>query len=135
MLRVIAVLFLVLHGLVHMLYLGQSRRLFELQPGMVWPDGSWAFSRLLGDEATRALTAVLLILAALAFVAGGVGIMVQQGWWRPVTVGAAVFSGTLFVLLWDGAWQHLDDKGAVALLINAAIVVAVVVLRWPDFGF
>lgn len=135
MLRIIVVLFLVLHGLVHLLYLGQSRRLFELQPGMVWPDGSWAFSRLIGDEATRALTAILLLFAALAFVAGGAGIVAQQGWWRPVTVGAAVFSAVIFVLLWDGGWQRLDDKGAVALLINLAVVVAVFVFRWPDFGF
>ncbi len=135
MLRIIVVLFLVLHGLVHLLYVGQSRRLFELQPGMVWPDGSWVFSRLIGDGATRALTTGLLLLAALAFVAGGAGIVAQRGWWRPVIVGAAIFSSVIFVLLWDGGWQHLDDKGAVALLINLAIVVAVLMFGWPDFGF
>ncbi len=37
MLRFIAGAFIVLHGLVHLLYAGQSRRLFELRPGMVWP--------------------------------------------------------------------------------------------------
>lgn len=135
MLRIIVVLFLVLHGLVHLLYVGQSRRLFELQPGMVWPDGSWVFSRLIGDGATRALTTGLLLLAALAFVAGGAGIVAQRGWWRPVIGGAAIFSSVIFVLLWDGGWQHLDDKGAVALLINLAIVVAVLMFGWPDFGF
>jgi hypothetical protein len=41
-------IFLVLHGLVHLLYFGQSARYFELKPGMTWPDGAWAFSRLLG---------------------------------------------------------------------------------------
>ena len=29
--------FIVLHGLVHLLYFGQSARYFELKPGMVWP--------------------------------------------------------------------------------------------------
>ena len=32
--------FIVVHVLIHLFYFGQSRRLFELQPGMVWPDGS-----------------------------------------------------------------------------------------------
>lgn len=39
-------IFLILHALVHLLYAGQSRRFFELRPGMTWPDGSWAFSNL-----------------------------------------------------------------------------------------
>jgi hypothetical protein len=43
-------LFLILHGLVHLLYLGQSARLFELRSGMVWPDHSWAFAWLASPE-------------------------------------------------------------------------------------
>ena len=42
------VLFLFLHGMVHLLYAGHSLRLFELRPGLSWPDSSWAFSRLGG---------------------------------------------------------------------------------------
>jgi len=30
-------IFFILHGLVHLLYAGQSLRLFELRPGMTWP--------------------------------------------------------------------------------------------------
>jgi len=37
MLTIILGIFCILHGLVHLLYAGQSRRLFELRPGMVWP--------------------------------------------------------------------------------------------------
>ena len=135
MIRIVLSIFVVLHGLVHLLYVGHSRRIFELQPGMVWPDGSWAFSRILGDEGARLLSAVLLVLAAVGFVAGGAAIFFRQAWWRPVVVGAAAFSAAIFVLFWDGAWQNLDDKGAIALLINTAILVAVLVFQWPDFGF
>lgn len=53
MLRFIVSVFIVLHGMAHLLYFGQSRRLFELQAGMVWHDGSWAFSKFLGEDATR----------------------------------------------------------------------------------
>jgi len=135
MLRFIAGIFVVLHGLVHLLYLGQSQRLFELQPGMVWPDGSWAFSRLLGEESTRWLASASCVLAALGFVVGGAGILAGQAWWRPLVVGSAAFSTVMYVLFWDGALQSLDDKGAIGILINAAILVAVLVFRWPDFGF
>lgn len=121
--------FVVLHGLVHLLYFGQSRRFFELQPGMLWPDGSWAFSRLLGDQATRLLASIACLLAAIAFVAGGFGVLVSQSWWRPIILGAATFSTVVYVLFWDGRPQKLHDKGAIAILINIAILFAMLVLR------
>jgi hypothetical protein len=135
MFRIIFGVFIMLHGLVHLLYFGQSRRLFELQPGMVWPDGSWAFSRLLGDEAIRLLASISYVLAAIGFVAGGTGILVRQNWWRPVVVASAAFSAVIIILFWDGELQNLDDKGLIGLLINIAILVALLILRWPSLGF
>jgi hypothetical protein len=131
-LRFIVGVFILLHGLVHLLYFGQGWRLFELQPGMVWPKGSWAFSRLLGAEATRLLASIACLVAAIGFVAGGAGILAKQAWWRPVMVGAAAFSAAIFVLFWNGKLQRLDNQGAIAILINVAILVAVLVLHWPD---
>jgi hypothetical protein len=133
MFRVIVGIFMVLHGLVHLLYVGQSQRFFELQPGLAWPDGAWAFSRFLGDEATRNLASVLLVLATIGFVAGGVGIFVKQDWWRLLVVGAAVLSAALYILMWNGHLQRLNDQGIIGILINMAILVAVLVLRWPKF--
>jgi hypothetical protein len=121
-------LFIVLHGLVHLLYLGQSLRLFELQSGMVWPEGSWASSKLLGNEATKLLASTSCVLAAIGFVAAGIGILVGQAWWRPVVVGSAAFSTVVFILFWDGELQKLADKGGIGLLINIAIVVALLIL-------
>jgi hypothetical protein len=135
MFRIIFGVFMVLHGLVHLLYFGQSARYFELQPGMVWPDGSWVFSKLLGDEAIRILASISYVLAAIGFMAGGTGILVRQAWWRPVVVASAVFSAVIIVLFWDGVVQNLDDKGGIGLLINLAILVALLVLRWPSLGF
>ena len=135
MLRIIFGVFMVLHGLVHLLYYGQSRRLFELQRGMVWPEGAWAFSRLLGDGTTRWLASMACVLAAAGFVAGGTGILAGQAWWRPTVVGAAAFSAVIFVLFWDGGLHKLDNQGAIAILINVAILIAVLILRWPAFGF
>jgi hypothetical protein len=135
MLEFVIGVFFVLHGLVHLLYFGQSHRLFELQPGMAWPDGSWAFSKLLGEGATRWLAGIACVLAAVGFVAGGIGIFLGQAWWRPVVVGSAAFSAAIFVLFWDGKLEKLANKGAIAILINGAILVAVLIFQWPDFGF
>jgi hypothetical protein len=48
----------VLHGLAHLLYSGQSWRLFELQVGMVWPDNAWTLSGLVGNQAVRPVAGV-----------------------------------------------------------------------------
>ena len=123
---------MVLHGLVHLLYAGQAKRLFELRPGMVWPDGSWAFSNLLGDESTRLLATILYAVATIGFVVGGIGIFAGQAWWRPAVVGAASFSTAIIMLFWDGKMQMLVDNGLIAILINIAILVALLVFRWPN---
>lgn len=135
MFRILFGLFLVLHGLVHLLYLGQSQRLFELQPGMVWPDGSWAFSGLLGDELTRRLASICLVITAVGFVAAGAGLVWRQAWWQPVVIGTSIFASVLYVLLWDGGLQNLDNKGGVGLLINVVLLTAVLVFQWPQFEF
>jgi hypothetical protein len=74
-------------------------------------------------------------LAAIGFVAGGAGILIRQNWWRPVIVGSAAFSAVIIILFWDGKKRKLDDKGGIALLINIAILVALLILRWPYLGF
>lgn len=131
MLQFIFGVFIVLHGLIHLLYSGQSARRFELRPGMTWPDGSWAFSKLLGDKTTRSLASVACVVAAMLFVAGGVGVLISQPWWQPMVVAAAVFSIVTFSVFWNGKLREVSDQGGVGILINVAILVVVLVLRWP----
>lgn len=128
--RIFFGVFIILHGLVFLLYFGQNQRLFELRPGMVWPDGSWAFSKLLGDSAVRKLASIALILAATGFVTAGLGILLSSTWWRAVVVGAAVFSSLIIILFWDGKLHKLDDQGGIGLLINIAILIATFVPGW-----
>jgi hypothetical protein len=135
MVRFVFGVFIVLHGLVHLLYSAQSRRLFELRPGMVWPDGSWAFSKLLGDGSARLLATICYALAAAGFVAGGIGVLAGQAWWRPLVVGSAALSAGSVLAFWNGKMEQLADQGLIALLINAAILVGAVVLQWPNPGF
>jgi hypothetical protein len=135
MLRFVLGLFMVLHGLVHLLYVGHSARRFELQAGMTWPDGAWIFSRFVGDGTIRTLASILCAVAAIWFVAGGAGIFASQEWWRPVIVGAAIFSTVLYVLFWDGTLHGLDDQGWIGILINLVILAALLVFKWPAADF
>ena len=132
--RLILGVFIILHGLVHLLYFGQGARYFELKPGMVWPDGSWAFSKLLGNETARILVSVSLILAAVGFIIGGLGILINQAWCRPVAVGAAIFSSLVYILSWNGRMQNLDGQGVVGIFIDVAILLTMLIFRWPVIG-
>jgi hypothetical protein len=101
--KIVFGIFFILHGLVHLLYAGQSARLFELRPGLIWPDGSWLFSKLAGDSATRIMAGILLVLAALALIAGGLGFDPKQ---RLVATGCgcccSVLGGTFYAFM---EWQ------------------------------
>jgi hypothetical protein len=59
--------------------------------------------------------------------------LLRQAWWRPVLVSAAAFSAVVYILFWDGKMRRLDNQGGIALLINLAILVSVLLFRWPSF--
>lgn len=132
LLRILLGVFVVLHGLVHLLYIGQSRRLFQLGPDMAWPDRSWAFSKLLGVGVTRWLATIAYALSTVAFVVAGIGILAGQDWSRPVVAASAILSTVSVLLFWDGKLQKLSEQGVIAILINVALLVVVFILRWPS---
>jgi hypothetical protein len=138
MLRFVISGFLALHGLVHMLYFGQSRGLFELQPGLTWPTQSWALSRVLSVEAIRALGRAVMILGAGLFLVAAAGLLVGQAWSRQLVVGAAALSSLAYIFLWDGGLHRLDQQGAVGVLINIAVLLVFVLwggrLLQPGLG-
>jgi hypothetical protein len=122
---ILAGIFFILHAFVHLLYAGQALLFFELRPGLAWPDGAWAFSRLLGDLVTRWLAAISLALAAFGFLSAGLGLFFGAGWARTVTLGAAGLSVLVYLLFWDGKLHKLPDQGAVGLLISLGILAVV----------
>lgn len=123
--------FLVAHGLVYAMYAAHAMRLFELKPGMTWPDASWALSGLIGDSAVRWLVVVLFLLVAAGFAVSGAALMFRQSWWEVLAAAAAVVSTLLLLLVWDGRLQGLSEQGLYAILINAGIAVCALVLHWP----
>lgn len=98
---------------------------------MVWPDGSRLFSARLGNATARTIASGALVLAAIGFVVGAIALFTAQPWWRPVIIAAATFSAAIFILFWDGRFQALSSKGLFAILINAAILTALLAFRWP----
>lgn len=126
--------FFLLHGMVHLLYAGQTLGLFELQPGLAWPEGAWVLWRLLGERATRIVAGVACGLTAAGFAVGGTALLVGQAWWRPLIGFVVAFSMIVFVLLWNGRLERLADQGWIAVLLDAAILVGLFVLR-PSLGF
>jgi hypothetical protein len=131
MIGIVVGIFFILHGFVHALYFGQSLRYFELQPGMLWPEGSWVLSKFLGSSALRNIAGVLLIIAAVGFIASGIAVFTKQLWWRPLVVGSAIFSSIVYLLFWDGTSHRLDNQGWVGILINLVILAAVLIFHWP----
>lgn len=135
MLNIVIGVFIILHGLVHMLYSGQSQKLFELQPGMTWPDDSWAFSGFLGNTTTRSLASISLVLIAVILVIGGIGLLAKWELWRSIVIGGTMLSSVAYLLLWNGKLQRLDNQGFVGILINLAILAALLIFKWPKFEF
>lgn len=120
--------FLIVHGLVHLLYFALSRKLFELDKPLVgWPEQSWLFSKFLGVTATRNTASLLYVLAIALFVASGVSGLLRVAVWPAIVTIAAVFSSVTIILFWDGVLKRMPDKGFVGVLINAAILVVVLV--------
>jgi len=90
---------------------------------MVWPDGSWLFSRCLSISAVRMLVGGLCILITAGFIISGIGMLLNLGWWRLLLVISAALSLLLFILSWDEVWQNIDDQGIYSILINIVILV------------
>jgi len=122
MVQILIGIFLILHGLVHLLYTGQSWGLFKLRPGMIWPDGTWLLSRFLKTEMIRTLAAIGLVFASIGLITSAVGIFLEVGWWQYAAIASAGFSSLLFFVMWNGKFQGLDDQGGVGVLINLAIL-------------
>ena len=67
---------------------------------------------------------ILYVVATLAFVIGGGGLLAEATWTRPVLVGAAILSSAAILLFWEGGMEMAMQKGLLGLLINVALLIA-----------
>lgn len=135
MVRVLASIIIVLHGLVHIWFLLLTRGFVPPsasrggQPALGWSGRSWLFTDLVGDSATRALASVILLLATAGFSIGGIAFLTHQQWSRPLLITSATVSAVFFLLFWDGSLQFAIQKGLVGFLIDAAILAGLLLSR------
>ena len=131
MIKILFSIFLILHGLVHLLYFGQSQRYFELRPDMKWPDNSWILSGLLDEDIVRKVAGFLCILTTITFVTGGIALIAKQNWANTDIVVSSILSSCIFVIFWNGKMQHLDNQGGIGILINVFILIVILLIQWP----
>jgi hypothetical protein len=127
--RIAFSVFVVFHALVHLMYVGQALRWFELRPGMKWPTGAWAFS---SADAARVFATVFITAASTAMIAGGLGLAISSqwgGWGGWTVVGSAIVLTVAHVLLWSGQWSEFGDHGGYGVVINVGIVATILAVR------
>jgi len=122
--RIVLAIVVATHGIGHVLFLvsclgiaqwGQSSR-------------SWLLTNLVGDTPTRAFGSLLWLAVIIGFMAAGLGIWEQQQWWRMFAVGSAVLSLLTLALFAAGLGGPMLN----AALMDVAILVALLVARWPS---
>lgn len=114
--RILIGLFLLGHGFVHARW------------QLWWPGGgprtSWLL-RSAGEGTLRSLGMTVFVLAAIGFFAAGLGVFIQQGWWRPVAMISSLVSLLVMVALW---YRGL----IVGAAIDVAILIALLWMHWPS---
>lgn len=122
-------LFLALHGLVHVWYVVLSQDWVEVEEAMAWDGKSWLLSGVLPDGLVLGGASVVYAAVAAGFVAGAVGYVLDTDWSTSVLVGSAVLSTVGLVVMWDGRFDLLVEKGIPGLFVNAFVVLWLLVLE------
>lgn len=127
--RVVLGLFLIAHGLVHVLFVVPAP---AQKPGeLEWPfhlGRSWALSNAgLGEGAVRAIGLLLMIASIAGFALAGIALLVNLGWWSGSAIAAATASTVLLGL-------YFHPLLVLGLAINA-FVLSVAGLRWPVLSY
>jgi len=122
--RVVLAVVVGAHGIGHVLFLVNCLGLAD------WTQStrSWLLTNLLGDTVTRGVGSLLWFAAMAGFIAVAVGIMGQSAWWRTLAIGSSVVSLVALALFLD---KNPTQPAISAGLFDVAVLVALLVLRWP----
>lgn len=125
--RIVLALFLIAHGLVHILYVVPEPE--QKAGGPEWPfhlDQTWALPSA-GSAAVRGLGILLLALTVAGFVLAGIALLANLGWWSGAAIAAAAASTALL-----GLFFH--PLLVLGLAINV-FVVSVAASIWPALTY
>lgn len=124
---------LLLHGLGHGGALG-ALIWIGLRPGD--ETGGWRAARSwtlpsLSPEVATAIASAFWVVSMIGFVAATLALLgvLPTEVWRTVAVGSA-FISVVGIVLFIGTWPPFNTVAALA--VNAAVLVAQLVLRWPQ---
>lgn len=114
---------------------------FRSRSSGAWlPLRSWLFPKLPPPTAAG-LASIFWILAAIGFIAASLsfwGFLIPGDLWRQLAIAAAIIS-TLGIGLFSGTWPGAPSRSlatadtVIALAINFAVLVALLVLHWPPY--
>lgn len=90
-------IFYILHGLVHLLYMGHGLKYFELEKGFTWPNNSKFPANIFSLQTNRIIASVLCIIAAISFIVSGICFMMGHSWHNQEVIVAVITSTILFV--------------------------------------
>ena len=105
---------LALHGLIHLMGFVAYWPLAEIKElpyKTAVLEGRWEVGAV-----GMKIYAVLWLVAALSFLIGIGGLLSDQAWWRPVMVGAVVFSTALVALDWTASFRGAIINGVILAL-------------------
>lgn len=117
MIPVIFAIFLLMHGVAHLVGFVVPWRITTLKE-MPYKTTILVDAIDVGDNGIRAV-GILWLTGALAFVASAVGLFTLQSWWQSVTVASAAFSFFLCIV-------GLPDS-RIGLFVNMVILVSILV--------
>jgi hypothetical protein len=113
--QMLASLFLLVHGLIHLIGFIGYWKITQIQ-GFAYPTSPLA-GRIAATPGLVRFLGVLWLVAAIGFVAGAIGLFTHQSWWRPVILIMALLSLVIRALGWPDAQM--------GVFINIAILVVV----------
>jgi hypothetical protein len=122
----------ILHGLTHFWFVTLSLQLVEFTTDMGWTGQSWLLESILSEGVSRSIAVVLYGLAAIGFVIGGSGLLLNQDWFRLIIVASSLLSVLTIAIYWDGDLSKLVEKGLIGLILSLAFVIAILIFNWPS---
>ena len=132
MLHIILGVFLILHGAVHIWYVAMARGLISADADTIWNGRSWLFTRRLGDQATMALATIVFSAITLVFAVAGIALVAQQERFSTWAITGSILSIAAIIGFWDGKPDHPVEKGLLGIILDVAILVALLYFEWPS---
>ena len=133
MLRWIYTLFVLAHGLAHMVYVALANGHQVSESSLDWTGGSWLLSKPLGEQLTRTFGSWVFTLVTISFIVTAGGLATRQAWATNWLIGTLFASSIALFIFWDGGLTALVDKGLLGLAISIALLLGIYLLKYPNF--